>query len=79
MHSIYRVTITTDAATETYTLDDCERAIRLWDSETSRTPNVTGSIEVQTFDNGVMVRDGYLLLVEADRVYLSPTLAERSK
>jgi hypothetical protein len=49
-------------------------AIAAWDRVTATTAGVIGGIQVQTFKNGLMVRDGWILHVRKDSTYLNPSI-----
>lgn len=58
---------------------DLERAIRVWDSESIRRADISGGVMVTFFnDEGLMVRDGWLLHVSSEgHVYLNPNLKDQ--
>lgn len=49
-----------------------EDAARFWDSRTFKGPAPDGGIEVQEFQHGVMVRDGWVVHVKDGSVYINP-------
>lgn len=60
-----------------YVGDDIEKAIRSWDHATyDKARIVEGGIEVREYDAAhIMIRDGWLLHVNADgTVYMNPSL-----
>jgi hypothetical protein len=54
---------------------DKEAAIRAWDAESVHRADLHGGIMVQSFQNFIMIRDGWLLHVsEPGHVYLNPRI-----
>jgi hypothetical protein len=54
-------------------------AIAAWDRVTATAAGVIGGIQVQTFDRGLMVRDGWLLHVREGSTYLSPRIMNEGR
>lgn len=61
-----------------YEGEDLETAIRTWDSESVARADISGGVMIQSFDNeGVMIRDGWILHVNEDgHVYLNPRVKD---
>lgn len=66
---------TTAYGSTVYSGSSLEHAIRAWDGATYQDVAPDGGIEVRTWNSaGDMVRDGWILHVDAGRVYLHPRL-----
>ena len=70
MNTVYKTIVN---ANYLYEGDSQVEAIRVWDSESIHRAGLVGGIMVQSFDEDVMVRDGWILHVnETGHVYLNP-------
>lgn len=73
MRNTYKTVVN---AVYVYDGDNQEVAIRAWDRESVRRTDLVGGIMIQSFDDdGIMIRDGWLLHVsESGHVYLNPRI-----
>ncbi len=77
LHTVF-TTVVNDV--NLYVGDDLETAIRAWDAATYQGGENLGGVQVQSFLDGNMIRDGWILHVrkgvEGETVtYLNPNLA----
>jgi hypothetical protein len=64
--------------TDLYTGPNLEDAIRAWDRHLVIGGKDAGGISVQSWSDGVMVRDGWILhIYDNGQVYLSPTITSK--